>query len=223
MSPMNGLVVSSQLWHALSRNPSESFSTVAVLPAPVAMLFWVWVFGSLGAFIYRRVKRPNPTPDDDLAAEVDIDIDIAAAVDADQPTAPIIDPNSGRTGLFAPKQVAASPPSPKRIPVADALTGIAMPSGLAPSVDPTRAIPDPFRVSFLTRDADAAAVGSAIGDELERLGFVLSSTSETVLRARKGDIDITVTLYPEPWTATRGLDRVFPIATQGSVGLEFST
>jgi hypothetical protein len=98
-----------------------------------------------------------------------------------------------------------------------------MPSGLSPVIDGSQSIPNPFRAAFLTTDADAATVGSTLADELERLGFTLSTSTPTELLARRDAIELRVVLYVKPETAKRGLDRIFPTAPPGSVGVELST
>ena len=107
--------------------------------------------------------------------------------------------------------------------MAEALRGIEMPSGLSPVIDGSVSIPNPFRVAFLTTTADAATVGAGLGDELERLGYQLTTATATEVLARKPGIELRVVLYPTPAKATRGLDQLFPVAPPGSVGVEFST
>jgi len=133
---------------------------------------------------------------------------------------------TGRAGYFAAggPTAAADPVSgPRRLTVAEALRGIDMPSGLSPVIDGSVSIPNPFRVAFLTTSADASTVGSSVGDELERLGYALTSSTATELLARKPGVELRVVLYPAPGKATRGLDHLFPVAPPGSVGVEFST
>jgi hypothetical protein len=140
-------------------------------------------------------------------------------------------PADGRTGFFAAEPTIAttggttgpSPAGPIRPTVAEALIGITMPCGLSPVIDGTVSIPNPFRVAFLTTDADAPTVGAGIGDELERLGFQLSTAAATELLARKPGVELRVVLYPRPSAAHRGLDTIFPLAPDGSVGVELST
>jgi len=132
---------------------------------------------------------------------------------------------SGRTGFFAPAAGSEGTPAAetRRLTVAEALRGVSMPSGLSPVVDGSVSIPNPFRVAFLTTSADASTVGSSVGDELERLGYALTTSTATELLARKPGVELRVVLYPAPDKATRGLDHLFPVAPPGSVGVEFST
>ncbi len=98
-----------------------------------------------------------------------------------------------------------------------------MPCGLAPVIDGSQSIPNPFRAAFITTTADAATVGASLADELERLGFTLSTSTPTELLARRDTIELRVVLYVSPATAQRGLDRLFPAAPAGSVGVELIT
>ncbi len=131
-----------------------------------------------------------------------------------------------RGGFFAPATgdaPGARPVAKGRSTVAEAVRGIVMPCGLAPIVDGSSALPNPFRVAFLSSTADAATVGSGLADELERLGFSLSTATPTELLARRDDIELRVVLYVKPATAKRGFDFVFPAAPDNSVGVELST
>lgn len=133
---------------------------------------------------------------------------------------------STRAGYFAPSgQEGTGDPSTgvRRLTVAEALRGVDMPCGLSPVIDGSVSIPNPFRVAFLTTTSDAATVGASMGDELERLGYQLTTATATEVLARKPGIELRVVLYPAPAKATRGLDQLFPVAPSGSVGIEFST
>ncbi len=144
-----------------------------------------------------------------------------------EPVAPP-EPSATRGGFFAagpadPARSPAPPPSAGRPTVAEAVQGIVMPCGLSPVVDATQALPNPFRVSFLTNLAPAAEVGRALADELERLGYTLATTTPTELLARRDATELRVVLFPTAAAAKRGLDQLFPAAGPGSVGLELST
>jgi len=139
-------------------------------------------------------------------------------------------PGEARSGFFAPAasagaaETAGSPAAPgERATVGEAVRGIVMPCGLAPVIDGSQSIPNPFRAAFLTTAANAATVGSGLADELERLGFTLSTSTPTELLARRDAIELRVVLYVNPAAATRGLERLFPAAPPGAVGVELST
>jgi len=231
---------------------------VAVLPVPVAMLFWLWLLASIVILIYRQVQRSSKkreAADQSTSGEVapptrsaSFDASILAtpavppptaesaqpsrpayfdappAPSQGKPTAPSV-PTSGRAGFFASDSADSGHgmSGTPRSTVADALSGIVMPCGLTPVVDATVAVPNPFRVAFLTTEADGPTVGAAVGDELERLGFALTTSAATELLARKPGTELRVILYPMPSTARQGLDPLFPAAPSGSTGIEFAT
>ena len=170
---------------------------------------------------------PNDTPSAPPSGPADApkaaapDLDLTAGAPS-EPTA------SPRGGLFAPTGSRPADGEPagadqRRLTVAEALRGITMPCGLSPVIDGSVSIPNPFRVAFLTTSADAATVGASVGDELEHLGYSLTTTTVTEVLARKPGVDLRVVLYPSPAKATRGLDPLFPAAPADSVGIEFST
>ena len=138
---------------------------------------------------------------------------------------------AGRTGFFASTPGAGTPGisdggravGGARPTVVEALQGIVMPCNLSPVVDGAVSIPNPFRVAFLTVDADAPTVGAALGDELQRIGFTLSTPAATELLARKPGVEVRVMLYPTASAARRGLDFIFPAAPDHAVGVEFTS
>jgi hypothetical protein len=73
------------------------------------------------------------------------------------------------------------------------------------------------RVVFITQGHPPAKVGSALADELERLGYALRNESDTELTATRGDDVVHVELHPEPATERRDGERVFPTASGSSV------
>ncbi len=131
-----------------------------------------------------------------------------------------------RGGFFARTQgdePAVGPGARSRPTVSEAVQGIVMPCGLAPVIDGSQSIPNPFRVAFVTTEADAPTVGAALADELERLGFSLATATPTELLARRDDAELRVVLYVNAATAKRGLDLVFPAVAPNAVGVELIT
>jgi hypothetical protein len=131
-----------------------------------------------------------------------------------------------RGGFFARTQgdePAVGPGARSRPTVSEAVQGIVMPCGLAPVIDGSQSIPNPFRVAFVTTEADAPTVGAGLADELERLGFSLATVTPTELLARRDDAELRVVLYVNPATAKRGLDLVFPAVAANAVGVELIT
>lgn len=129
------------------------------------------------------------------------------------------DEGDGRRGLFAarpepaPERPSDAPP-PGRPTVAEAVTGIAVPCDLVPLVGGEARI-DPYRVVFSTDRADAATVGAALADELERLGYSLRSTSDHEAVAVRADLSLSVAIV----TDLAG----FPTAPPGGVVVVLST
>ncbi len=155
------------------------------------------------------------------------------AIPLPPPAAPGADmaPTAARGGFFAPAvnqpeagdDAAVPSPTAGRPTVAEAVQGIVMPCGLSPVVDGSSSLPNPFRVTFLTRQAPAPEVGRALADELERLGFTLTTPATTELLARRDRTELRVVLYPTASSARRGLEQLFPAAGDGAVGVELST
>ena len=201
----------------LARRRTQSKDVADASPAEPA-----GVSGSTGS---PRSPAPTRSPLDGNESFGSTEPEPAAAAPA-APAAPVT-PADGRKGFFAATPaadaVASRPAGAARPTVAEALQGITMPCGLSPVVDGSVSIPNPFRVAFLTTAADAATVGAGMGDELERLGFQLSTVAATELLARKPGVELRVVLYPTPSAARRGLDIIFPVAPDGSVGVELST
>jgi hypothetical protein len=129
-------------------------------------------------------------------------------------------PGSHRDGLFA-----AAPQgegeAAARPAVADALAGIALPCDLSPVIDSSGL--DPRRVCFLTTGVPAARVGREVGDEVERLGYVLRSDSAAEAIATRDGVEVRITIHPDAVNAGTGSVRLFPNAPAGSVAVEFRT
>jgi hypothetical protein len=213
---------------------------IAVLAPIVAVVLWIWVGISVAVLLrrlYRRVgRRPAPTVDELIETASTTTPPTTAPPTTDHrttapPTPEAAGPvETGRGGFFAASTDAPAAttggvavPGTIRPTVAEALQGVAMPCGLAPVVDGSVAIANPFRVAFLTDEADAAAVGAALGDELARLGFTLSTAAATELLARKPGVELRVVLYPTAAAAQRGLEKIFPAAPTSAVGVEITT
>jgi hypothetical protein len=207
-------------------------------------LLWLWLAMSLAIYGYRIVRRigrgskgeGQNAATSELATTVPRverssppRIPPPAAPPASVPRDPSSDPSrdSGtRSGLFAPGPVApASEPRPTparseaRRTVAELLHGITMPCELSPVVTTDRI--DPYRVVFSTTSAPAEVVGASVGDELERLGFALTSIADNRLLASMDGEDLTVTLHADPSTVTIGETAAYPTMPSGSVVVEF--
>jgi len=195
-------------------------------------LFWLWLAFALGVYLYRLWRRVTKGPKSVREARAPEHDETGTAATPPAPSAPVAmsvppAPDAGpseRTGLFAaPSPDDRTPGQGARPTVAVALQGIVMPCGLAPVARPDEGLLADYRVAFVTDDADAATVGAAVGDELERLGYAVASTSATEAVARRDEVVVRVTIYPRPGEALRGDGPLFPAAPEGSVGIEFTT
>lgn len=122
--------------------------------------------------------------------------------DASEPSA---ESGPRRSGLFAGRGETGSP----RLPVAEALAGIQLPDALTPLIEGSST--DPYQVRFVATDIDPAEMGAALGDELERLGFTMTSLDDTTARALRPDATLEVAIHPDAHDL-RDADgeRVFP-------------
>lgn len=141
---------------------------------------------------------------------------------------------TGRAGLFAPLSPPSStedhdepdkpdkPDKPDRLTVGEALQGITLPCDLVPMIlDADH--PDPHHAAFATVGFEAHVVGAKLGDELERLGYEISSSSATTAVARRDDVMVTVEIHAAASEARADGERLFPTAPGGSVVVEITT
>jgi len=115
------------------------------------------------------------------------------------------------------------PPTPPRATIAEMVEGIQLPCDLTPLVGAMRPIGARESVAFVTRTADATSVGRAVGEELRRLGFELTTRHATEVVATRGDDWLIVAVHPDGATAERSGERAFPNAGPGSVVVELWT
>jgi hypothetical protein len=215
------------------------------------VVFWLWLAVSLGVYglrIWRRftqetVRRSETTSSvlgqnpvsPPVAPPVAPPLTPPVAPPMTPPTSPPPSPPvtptasgaaGGRGGLFAsagptPLSPAGAGTGPKPT-VAEVLTGVRMPCDLVPLVIDDSAL-DPHRVTFVTTGVSASEVGAAVGDELERLGFTLGTTSNTQALAERDGQQMVVTLVPAADQTVDGSRRVYPTVPPGSVVVEFRT
>ncbi|MEM9466263.1 MAG: hypothetical protein AAGA90_12885 [Actinomycetota bacterium] len=100
--------------------------------------------------------------------------------------------------------------------LAEALEGIHMPGDLVPVPDER---PDPRHMLFATTTTPADAVGTALADELERLGFDLIPMDERSIAAVKPEARIEVRILPDEAAGTPG--PLFGRVAPGSTVTEF--
>lgn len=118
------------------------------------------------------VPDPPPMPAADTSQDArEPDPDAAPPTPAKPAASPV--------AVMAP----ADPDRPRARSLAEAVEGIAMPCDLAPLMG-TGPL-DPREVTFFTHGHAAGDVGSALSDELERLGFVITPLDERSIRAER--------------------------------------
>jgi hypothetical protein len=195
-----------------------------------AVLFWIWVAASLAIFVWRRLNRQG-SRDDTPTSDESSPLDKQWAPPPPDPDAPLAPSDATATtdgssagdeaasaARSAPVQrptVGSDPPA-----LTDLLEGIALPHGLVPL---TQAMPTSGRITSLVAATDTASaeeVGTALADELERLGYVVATTGiqTAVAEGPRGAIDIEV--HPHAGSATDGGALRFPTAAPGSVVVE---
>lgn len=135
----------------------------------------------------------------------------------DAPADDAADAPVGRSGLFAKGDEAPAP-----VPLATLIAGIVLPCDLAPLSNVADAEPTATRAWFVTSDHEPAVVGSELGDELERLGFTLSSSAANQVVATGPAGRLTATLHLEPHRAGPDGSRRFPTTRDGDVVVELA-
>lgn len=210
------------------------------MPPVLAVLFWAWVLVSIIVFLRRRATkravvrlaaaghRADPSsngeeviPHTDADTDADVEADVPAPVPAtvgaaapsaptppvpppgfDDPIAPIIDRPTGRSAPAA--------------GVADALVGIRMPCDLVPLVLDRLATD---HITLSTTGHEAADVGTALADEVERLGYVVHPISDHEVLATRGATGLRLTIRPP---GPDGKHLTHPTARDESVVVEIS-
>lgn len=131
-----------------------------------------------------------------------------------------------RHGLFASDDEHPADQDPAPAPqvgsVAEALRSVEWPCGLTPVVDLSAGYAADRQVAFSTTEAAAAEVGRRLGDALEARGYVLHSTSDTTVDARRADAVLEVRIHPEAARAERHGVPAYPSLPPLAVVVEFT-
>jgi hypothetical protein len=206
------------------------------MPPVLAVLFWICVVVSLVLLLRRRAARKAAASTGTVGeiaeprVETDEFLETVPASAAVAPAAALPPPASA----LPPPASALPPPVPALTPpaaadplaerrstrrgapaagVADALVGIRMPCQLVPLVD--RLATD--RIALSTTGYPAEVVGTALADELERLGYVLKPLTDHELIATRGGTELHLRLQ-RPDIDGRHLDH--PTARADAVVVE---
>ena len=172
------------------------------MPPVLAVLFWLWVLVSVVVLVRRRAVNRIARRQD--AAEAETDAVTAEAIDApvDEPAPEPVAAMAVTPAPAPPSAPAPAPivepvverPAPRSAPaagIADALVGIKMPCDLVPLVFDRLATD---RITLSTVGHPAEVVGSALADEVERLGYVVRPISDREVIATRGATELKLTI-----------------------------
>ncbi len=200
------------------------------MPPVLAVLFWAWVLVSIIVLLRRRATKravarmeassdtAPPTDGEEVVPTDDgghapVHATVAAAAPA-APTPPV--PPPGFDTAAAPLVDRPAPRSAPAEGVADALVGIRMPCDLVPLVLDRLATD---HITLSTTGHPPAEVGTALADEVERLGYVLRPLSDREVLATRGSTDLRLTIRPP---GPDGLHSTHPSARPDSVVVEIT-
>ena len=179
------------------------------MPTPLVVLFYIWLVVSIGVLIYRRVGRSatkapkarEPRPARDVTFPPP-----PGAQAADEAEAPT--PAGGMP------RAATS--------MMEALAGIQLPCDLVPLNYVAGLAITERELTLVTSGHPADEIGTALGDELERLGYELLTMAPHEALATRGADRVRITIHARPDTVLTGKTPTYPTAPAGSVVVELS-
>ena len=198
-------------------------------------IFWPWLLVSCGVLLRRRIgggswkarpagevpppiEFPPPPPSEPIATTADpADIDPPRTERSSPAPTPAPDSDGGAHVAVRTDDAVDRPRSRT---LADALAGIAMPCDLAPLMGSGPL--DPRRASFFTTGHAATTVGSALADELERLGFTISPDDERSIRAERGADLVRARLASASLDSEVVMKELHPSAPEGALVVELT-
>jgi len=201
------------------------------MPPVLAIVFWAWVLVSIVVLLRRRAakraiarmeatgetQRPPTDGEEVVLADVDVPEPVHAMAGTAAPSAPT--PPTPPPGFDSPTVPVLERPAPRSAPaagVADALVGIRMPCDLVPLVLDRLATD---HITLSTTGHAAADVGTALADEVERLGYVVHPISDHEVLATRGATHLRLTIRaPGP----DGKHLTHPNAREDSVVVEIA-
>jgi hypothetical protein len=207
----------------------------------IRIIFWTWLAISLAIMAYRLVRRIGRRGRRLATSGVGVSTsgsapDVVEGPPSDAPSPRVIPPAeppeeapaASATPGTAP--VGAGPPAPSTPlttagvgqdpTIAEMVSGIQLPCGLAPM---TGAEPKPGSresLAFVTTGFTADAVGEAVAGELERLGFRVHPLAGGEVLATRGDAELKLAVHGHPSRVAYGGRAAFPMAPAVSVALE---
>src|SRR5262245_7192543 len=203
------------------------------MPPVLALLFWTWAVIGLAVFFVRRsrrravadgVDRVDDTVEETVPVEwgaveemVPASVSAAPAPSLVPPPTPVapepLPPGFAEAAASVVERHTRSAPAAG---IADALVGIIMPCELVPLVV-DRLAGD--HITLSTTGYPAEVVGTALADEIERLGYVLKPLSDTEIVATRGTTELRLSIH-RPGPDGRHLEH--PTARDDSVVVEIS-
>ncbi|NIR42306.1 MAG: hypothetical protein GWN79_29445 [Actinobacteria bacterium] len=159
-------------------------------------LFYVWVFGALGVLVHRRVTtgtfRPSAGDGTERGSTTPVTVDHAVAPPLRGDGAPDGSAASGAAATVTDPPTSELAVEDRPATLAEAVDGISMPCGLVP-VGGDRL--DPRHVAFSTTGHEPATVGTAMADELERLGYAITPLDDRSVRAERPGVELEVKIW----------------------------
>ena len=146
--------------------------------------------------------------------------EVAAEVMTTDVEPPTPEPETAGAVATAPAKptVATNPDRPASMNLADAVAGISMPCDLAPLMG-TGAM-NPRKVAFFTTGFEPSTVGGRVADELERLGFEITSVDDRTIRADQGADSVQAKMRSITLDNPETMAEMHPSAPEGSLVLE---
>lgn len=209
----------------------------------IPYIFWPWFGISCFILLRRRVSHgswrpeasaeppapiefppppppdPQPQPHDTRPEPSTLSYEVTAT-DSSEP-APATDPPDELAAEPEPTATPVAvmepvdPDRPRSRSLAEAVDGIAMPCDLAPLMG-TGAI-DPREVSFFTHGHAPASVGSALADELERLGYSITPLDDRSILAERGPDGVEARLMSTELVSEEVMRELHPSAPEGAL------
>lgn len=176
-----------------------------------AVLFWIWLVVSVVILVLRRMgvvggdrtTSSEPERADPLAR--------TWAPPPPDPDAPVV------AASPAPAPAVAAPT------LADLLAGITLPHELVPLTQSAATADPANHLVVSTTRASAEAVTAGLAEELEGLGYTVSTTGPRTILAEGPRGQVAAEIHADGATVMEGGARRFPTAESGAVVVELRT
>lgn len=206
----------------------------------VPLIFWPWLIISVVILVRRSINKRtgsmDPTTGPDPATPLVPPLPSGPEPTRNPPAPPAATSHADRSsvpapspGVFVPEGASIFdapsdlPPTAPRTSIAEMVRGIELPCDLTPLVGAERPIGARESATFVTRSHDATTVGRAMGDELRRLDYELTTRHATEVVATRADDWLIVAVHAAADTVQRGDRPAFPGAGPDSVVVELWT